>query len=271
MSENPKEQKPSIRRPLLRWSNQLDRPTEDEEILRPPAKQKPFTETDPWRVMRIMSEFVQGFDALAGLNKAVTLFGSARSKPADENYQAAVHVARLLGEAGFTIITGGGPGIMEAGNKGAQEAGALSVGLNIELPFEQHINPYVDLALDHRYFFIRKMMLVKYAQAFVIFPGGFGTMDELFEALTLIQTGKIRNFPIILFDSAYWRGLIAWLRNTMENEGKIAVEDRELLMITDSPNEVLQLVLESQVQDGRQADKERAAHSITRKIFSQDT
>jgi uncharacterized protein (TIGR00730 family) len=243
-------------------------PTEDEQLLLPPDKQVPFTETDPWRVMRIMSEFVQGFDALAQLSQAVTIFGSARTPPSDPNYKAAVETAYLLGEAGCAIITGGGPGIMEAANKGAREAGALSVGLNIELPFEQHVNPYVDIALNHRYFFVRKTMLVKYAQAFVIFPGGFGTMDELFESLTLIQTGKINNFPVVLFDSSYWSGLLDWLRNTMQAGGKIAEADLDLLLVTDSPEEVRDFVMSSIEENGDQVVRETAAQDVTRMVLS---
>jgi uncharacterized protein (TIGR00730 family) len=246
------------------------RQTEDEQLLRAPGKDVPFTETDPWRVMRIQSEFVQGFDALAELSQAVTIFGSARTKPGDPNYEAAVRTAYLLGEAGCAIITGGGPGIMEAANKGAQQAGVLSVGLNIELPFEQHVNPYVDLALNHRYFFVRKTMLVKYAQAFVIFPGGFGTMDELFESLTLIQTGKIRNFPVVLFDSSYWKGLLDWLRNTMGREGKISAADLDLLLLTDSPEEVRDFVIAS-IDDPEEAGerivRETAAQEVTREVL----
>ena len=172
MSEQTRKEKTATPKPFLEQASR-SRPTEDEQLLLAPDASVPFTETDPWRVMRIMSEFVQGFDALAELSQAVTIFGSARTKPGTPNYEAAVETAFLLGEAGCAIITGGGPGIMEAANKGAREAGALSVGLNIELPFEQHVNPYVDLSLNHRYFFVRKTMLVKYAQAFVIFPGGF--------------------------------------------------------------------------------------------------
>lgn len=208
---------------MIQTTTNLNRPTEDEKLLTAPAQEAvPFTQTDPWRVMRIMGEFVEGFDALAGLGTAVTIFGSARTKPDQPHYQQATEVARLLGQAGCAIITGGGPGIMEAANKGAKEAGSFSVGLNIQLPFEQHVNPYVDLAIEFRYFFVRKTMLVKYAQGFIIFPGGFGTMDELFEAITLVQTGKVHNFPIILFDSAYWAGLLQWVRQTMLAEGKIS-------------------------------------------------
>jgi uncharacterized protein (TIGR00730 family) len=208
-----------VENPSLNRAARTGRPTEDERLLEGP---EPFYKTDTWRVMRILGEFVEGFDALAELETAVTIFGSARAKPGDAQYETAVTVAQKLGEAGFNIITGGGPGIMEAGNKGARLAGVQSVGLNIELPFEQHLNPYVDLSIDFRYFFTRKVMLVKYAQAFVIFPGGFGTMDELFESLTLIQTGKVQNFPVVLFDTAYWGGLVAWLKDTMLAEGKIS-------------------------------------------------
>jgi uncharacterized protein (TIGR00730 family) len=244
------------------------RPTEDEELLRAPGPQLPFTESDPWRVMRIMSEFVQGFDALAELSRAVTIFGSARTKPGDPNYEAAVETAYLLGEAGCAIISGGGPGIMEAANKGAQQAGVLSVGLNIELPFEQHINPYVDLALNHRYFFVRKVMLVKYAQAFVIFPGGFGTMDELFESLTLIQTGKITNFPVVLFDRSYWQGLLDWMETAMEAQGKISPADLDLLLVTDSPQEVCDFVMDSIEESGDRQARETAAQDVTRRVFT---
>jgi len=221
--------------------------TQDEQLLASPAKGPDlaaFLHTDPWRVFRIMGEFVEGFDALANIGTAVTIFGSARVPPDHEQYRQATHVARLLGEQGFTIITGGGPGVMEAANKGAREAGARSVGCNIELPFEQHINPYVDVAINFRYFFVRKTMFVKYAEAFVIFPGGFGTLDELFEALTLIQTGKVRDFPVILFGSSYWQGLVDWIRGTLMAEKKISPEDIGLLTVTDSPEEVVRIIVE---------------------------
>ena len=183
--------------------------TRDEHLLTPQRRHRGEAwPTDSWRVLRIQSEFVQGFDSLGDLGPAVTIFGSARTKPGEAQYEAAVATARLLGEAGFGIITGGGPGIMEAGNKGASEADVESVGLNIELPFEQHVNPYCTQTIDFHYFFVRKTMLVRYAQAFVIFPGGFGTLDELMEALTLIQTGKIHNFPVILVGREFWGGLV---------------------------------------------------------------
>ncbi len=248
------------------------RVTEDEKLINV-RRHTPesFTQGDPWRVLRIMAEFVAGFEALADLGCAVTIFGSARVDADDPMYTATVETARLLGEAGFSIITGGGPGIMEAGNKGAVAAGARSVGLNIELPFEQHLNPYTDTALEFRYFFVRKMMFVKYACAFVIFPGGFGTVDELFEALVLIQTGKIRNFPIILFGSDYWRGLLDWMRNTMLADGKIAAHDLDLMVTSDSPEEVRDIVVRSLRDDQWWAAREEGARAETRRHLSPRT
>lgn len=241
--------------------------TEDQRLLAPPPPEEvSFIHSDPWRVMRIMGEFVEGFDALAELGPAISIFGSARVKPDDPQYQAAVEVARLLGEAGFAIITGGGPGIMEAANRGAHLAGAPSIGLNIELPFEQGFNPYVELGIEFRYFFVRKTMFVKYAQGFVIFPGGFGTMDELFEALTLIQTGKVQNFPVILFGSAYWNGLLAWLGGPMLDEGKICPEDLDLLIVTDSPEEVRDLLVRAYTERWRTAQEE-GARAATRQAL----
>ncbi|HET6760774.1 MAG TPA: TIGR00730 family Rossman fold protein, partial [Gemmatimonadaceae bacterium] len=193
--------------------------TEDEKLLQQPGPRIDFTRTDPWRVMRIMGEFIEGFDTLASVDRAVTIFGSARIGPDDPHYDAAMETARLLAEAGFAVITGAGPGIMEAGNKGARIGGGRSIGCNIELPVEQGSNPYVDTLVHFRYFFVRKTMFIKYSVAFVIFPGGFGTLDELFEALTLIQTGKVRNFPVVLFGSDSWRGLLDWLRDPMVAEG----------------------------------------------------
>jgi uncharacterized protein (TIGR00730 family) len=204
-----------------------------------------FTITDPWRVLRIMSEFINGFDALAHIPPCVTIFGSARTLPDDLAYAAAIETARLLAKAGFGIITGGGPGIMEAANKGAQEGGNLSIGCNIELPFEQAPNQYLDISLDFRYFFVRKTMFVKYSNAFIIFPGGFGTMDELFEALTLIQTKKVSNFPVILYGSKYWEGLLNWIRETMLDEEKVSVDDVALLRISDDPQEICDIVCDA--------------------------
>ena len=218
-----------------------------------------FTHTDPWRVFRIMSEFVDGFDELAQVPPSVAIFGSARTKPGDPSYEAAVQTAKLLAKAGFGIITGGGPGIMEAGNKGAQEGGNVSIGCTIELPFEQGPNPYLDISLDFRYFFVRKTMFVKYSEAFIIFPGGFGTMDELFEALTLIQTKKVSHFPVILYDSNYWAGLINWIRDTMLTTGKVSPEDVSLLMLSDDPEEICKLVIDAYQESYRQERSSRVS------------
>jgi hypothetical protein len=240
--------------------------TQDEALLESPAQQavKPgdFIHTDPWRVFRIMGEFVEGFDALANLGPAVTIFGSARVKPDHEQYALARETARLLGEASFTIITGGGPGIMEAANAGARDAGAMSVGCNIELPFEQHINPYVDVAINFRYFFVRKTMFVKYAEAFVIFPGGFGTLDELFEALTLIQTDKVRDFPVILFGKSYWQGLLDWIESTLLAEGKISPEDLKLMVVTDSPEEIARIIIDCHQRNCMAAEQKSVAAKV---------
>ena len=242
--------------------------TEDEKLLAvPDPNRAAFTHSDPWRVMRITGEFVEGFDALAGLGPAVTLFGSARTKADDPMYAAAMKTARLLGSAGLTIITGGGPGMMEAANRGAKAANAPSIGLNIELPFEQSLNPYVDISVDFRYFFARKTMMVKYAQAFVIFPGGFGTMDELFESLTLIQTGKVKNFPVILFGTAYWQGLLDWLNTTMLEAGNVAAADMKLLIVTDSPEEVKDIVVRSLQDPNWRTQQEEGARHKTRRVM----
>jgi len=219
--------------------------TQDEQLLESPRPDE-FKHTDPWRVFRIMGEFVEGFDELATLTRGIAIFGSARTKPDDPDYKAAQETAALLSAQGFAVITGGGPGIMEAANRGAFEAGGLSIGCNIELPFEQRPNSYQTLSLTFKYFFVRKMMFVKYSLAFVIFPGGFGTLDELFEALTLIQTKKIRNFPIVLFGKSYWSGMLDWLRDVMLPGGKIADHDMEMFHITDSPAEVIEIVVRSQ-------------------------
>jgi uncharacterized protein (TIGR00730 family) len=194
---------------------------------------------DAWRALRILSEFVEGFDTLSDLPPAVSLFGSARSRPGSPEWELAERVGAALARAGYAVITGGGPGVMEAANKGASEAQGLSVGLGIELPFEQGINDWVDIGIDFRYFFARKTMFVKYAQAFIVLPGGFGTLDELFEALTLVQTRKVTRFPVVLMGSAYWGGLIDWLRQTMQGEGKIGSADLELLLLTDDVDEAV--------------------------------
>ncbi len=194
---------------------------------------------ESWRVFRIMAEFVEAIEELSDITHAVSIFGSARVSPEDEYYNKTVELARLLAESGFSVITGGGPGIMEAANKGAAEAGGKSVGMNIRLPFEQKPNPYANISIDYKYFFIRKVMFVKYAMAYVILPGGFGTMDELFEALTLIQTKRIRSFPVVLMGSEYWEGLFSWLKNTMLGQGKISPEDIELFSIIDDPRAIV--------------------------------
>ncbi len=218
--------------------------TEDEKLLQSPGTDYgAFTRSDPWRVMRITSEFVEGFDALADISKGVTIFGSARTGPDDPQYAAACETARLLAIAGFSIMTGAGPGIMEAANKGAKLGGGHSVGCNIELPFEQGANPYVDTLVNFRYFFVRKTMFIKYSNAFIIFPGGFGTLDELFEALTLIQTGKIYQFPVVLFGRHYWAGLVRWMSSRLVGEGKISPDDLDLLLLTDDPSEAAQAVI----------------------------
>ncbi len=222
--------------------------TADECLLETAAD---FTESDPWRVLRIQAEFVTGFDAMAGVGPAVTIFGSARTPEDARIYGEAVETARLLAEEGLAIITGGGPGIMEAANRGAKLGGGTSVGFAIELPLEEVANPYVDIALAFRYFFVRKTMFVKYAQAFVIFPGGFGTMDELFEALTLIQTDKIHNFPVVLYGSDYWAGLLDWLKNTVEGRANISPGDRELLLVVDTPEAVRDALAEGMGLPGR--------------------
>src|SRR5215471_2545581 len=196
---------------------------------------------DPWRVLRILSEFVEGFDALNEVGPAVTVFGSARAKPNNPYYIQGRQLGEALAKRGFAVITGGGPGIMEAVNRGYHEAGGLSVGCNIELPHEQSLNKYVDLGVEFRYFFVRKNMFVKYARGFVIFPGGFGTLDELFESLTLAQTGKIEHFPIVLFGTPYWEGLLSWLRDHVLSAGAIAADDLKLMTLTDDPEEAAEM------------------------------
>ena len=219
--------------------------TQDEQLLESPRIDE-FTHTDTWRVFRIMGEFVEGFDELATLTRGISIFGSARSKPGAPDYLAAQETAALLAREGFAVITGGGPGIMEAANRGAFEAGGLSIGCNIELPFEQKPNDYLTRSLTFKYFFVRKMMFVKYSLGFIIFPGGFGTLDELFEALTLIQTKKIRDFPVVLFGTKYWSGMMNWLHDVVLPDGKIATRDLSLFHLTDSPEEVVQIVIKSQ-------------------------
>jgi uncharacterized protein (TIGR00730 family) len=247
----------ALRRPpngrAVRRSRRLSGRTEDEEFLNRPTTDRPraivpeqgaFTHTEPWRVLRIQAEFVYGLNALAEVGAGVAVFGSARTPEDHPWYAAARELGRRFAEAGFAVITGGGPGLMEAANRGAREANGLSIGCNIELPHEQKGNPYANLSINFRYFFVRKTMFVKFADAFVIFPGGFGTLDELFEALTLVQTRKIHRFPIVLFGSEYWGGLLSWIRDTQLASGTIAPEDLGLLSVTDSVDEAVSLVLD---------------------------
>jgi uncharacterized protein (TIGR00730 family) len=236
------QQRPGIRRAPASAA----RPTEDRKLLiRRPYADVSFLESDAWRALRILGEFVEGFDVLAKLGPAVSIFGSARAHHGDPMYAVARTVGQRLAEEGFTVITGGGPGIMEGANRGAFEAGGVSVGLGIELPHEQGLNSYVTLPIDFRYFFVRKTMFVKYAQAFVIFPGGFGTLDELFESLTLVQADKIDHFPIILIGIEYWQGLLDWLRGPVLDERKVDPPDLELLRLTDDPEEAVGWIVDA--------------------------
>ncbi len=220
-------------------------PTEDEKLLNEPVDAETVRirrNSDSWRVLRIMGEFTWGFENLQDVAGGVSIFGSARTRPDQPMYQAAVETAALFAKAGIPVITGGGPGIMEAANKGAFEAGGLSIGCNIELPHEQHNNPYLTRSLDFKFFFVRKTMFVKYAVGFVVFPGGFGTLDEVFEALTLIQTGKVTGFPVVLFGTEYWSGLMEWIRARLLEEGMISPGDEHLLTVTDDPHEVVRII-----------------------------
>jgi uncharacterized protein (TIGR00730 family) len=221
-----------------------EREHNDRELLqtRPRAEETDFTSSDPWRVFRIQGEFVEGFDALHSIGPSVAIFGSSRLTPDNQYYKAAELTAQLVARKGLNIITGGGPGIMEAANKGAFDEAGISVGCNIELPMEQVPNQYQNISLHFRYFFVRKMMFVKYAVAFVIFPGGYGTIDELFEALTLVQVEKIRHFPVILFGAKYWTPLENWVKETMLTEGCVSEGDLDLFTITDDPEEVAKII-----------------------------
>jgi len=227
--------------PVTLRRSQVQRTTTDQRLLdvRGPSD---WVHTDPWRVLRIQSEFVEGFGLLAELPRAVSVFGSARTRPDSPEYALGRDLGVALAEAGWAVITGGGPGVMEAVNRGASEADGLSVGLGIELPFEQSLNAWVDLGLNFRYFFARKTMFVKYAQAFVILPGGFGTMDELFEALTLVQTHKVNQFPVVLLGTAFWAPLLNWLRTSLVAEGYVSPGDLDLITCTDSVSETVALI-----------------------------
>ncbi len=226
--------------------------------------------TDPWRVLRIQSEFVEGFGLLSQLRRAVSVFGSARTPADHPEYATGRALGSALVEAGYAVITGGGPGVMEAANRGASEAGGVSVGLGIELPFENRLNDWVDIGINFRYFFARKTMFVKYAQAFVILPGGFGTLDELFEALTLVQTRKVTRFPVILFGTEYWSGLVDWLRGTALADGKIAPPDLELIRLTDDVDEAVSIIVEADADRSVQDRAEMVAVDETRSAHAHD-
>jgi uncharacterized protein (TIGR00730 family) len=228
--------------PVLLRRGQVQATTTDQRLL-DTHDSGDWVHTDPWRVLRIQAEFVEGFGALAAIGPAVSIFGSARTEPSDPHYALAEQVAARLADAGYAVITGGGPGIMEAGNKGACQAGGVSIGLGIELPFEQGLNEWVDLGINFRYFFARKTMFVKYSQGFVVLPGGFGTLDELFEALTLVQTSKVTGFPVVLMGREYWSGLLAWLWSTMATTGRISMRDLDLVHVTDDPREAVDIIV----------------------------
>ncbi|HEV3162863.1 MAG TPA: TIGR00730 family Rossman fold protein [Isosphaeraceae bacterium] len=243
-----------IPEPSAGGSPSRKRPTEDEWLLNRPVPAEPqakvpelgaYTHTDLWRVLRIQGEFVYGFNALSEVGSSVAVFGSARVQKGHPRYEAARELGRKLAEAGFAVITGGGPGLMEAANQGAFEAGGLSIGCSIELPFEQYQSPYTNLSINFRYFFVRKTMFVKYSNGFAIFPGGVGTLDELFEAVTLVQTRKISRFPIVLYESAYWKGLLQWMEDTQLAAGAISREDLEMLITTDSVDEIRDIMVDA--------------------------
>jgi uncharacterized protein (TIGR00730 family) len=238
-----------FRGPVVMRRGQVQASTTDQRLLdsRGPSE---WVHTDPWRVMRIQAEFVEGFGALAELGPAISVFGSARSRPDDPDYLLGVKLGAALAQSGFGVITGGGPGAMEAANRGASEAGGVSVGLGIELPFESGLNPWVDIGINFRYFFARKTMFVKYAQGFMALPGGFGTFDEIFEAVTLVQTHKVTSFPVVLLGTTYWGGLIEWVRNVVLEQGKISPKDLDILHLTDDIDEAVSIV-----------DAARKAHS----------
>ncbi len=248
----------------LRFSNRmLPAKTSDEKLLEPDTGPG-WLHTDPWRIMRIQSEFVEGFGALAELGPAVSVFGSARLKEGTKEYQLGAQVAEELVAAGYAVITGGGPGVMEAANRGAKEADGTSVGLGIELPFEQGMNPYVDLGVNFRYFFVRKTMFVKYAQGFIVLPGGYGTLDELFEALTLVQTGKVQRFPIVLLGSEFWGGMLDWLRDVPGAAGTIGPTDVDLMHLTDDPKEAVEYIMTAQQVMKKHEQLARGARSAAR-------
>jgi uncharacterized protein (TIGR00730 family) len=235
--------------PILKRRREAEESTTTDQHLLDSRGASDWVHTDPWRVMRIQAEFIEGFGALAELGPAISVFGSARTGPEHPSYEVGEQVGRQLAEAGFAVITGGGPGTMEAANKGASQAGGVSVGLGIELPFESGLNQWVDKGINFRYFFARKTMFVKYSQGFVVLAGGLGTLDELFEALTLVQTRKVTRFPIVLVGVAYWSGLLDWLRDTAMADGKIAEKDLDMLTLTDDIDDVVRLMVEARNGD----------------------
>jgi uncharacterized protein (TIGR00730 family) len=256
-SIHPDRPRQKSRGPIVMRRGQVQTSTTDQRLLdsRGPSD---WVHTDPWRVLRIQSEFVEGFGMLAELGPAISVFGSARTGPDHPDYEKTRQLGRELAQAGFAVITGGGPGIMEAANRGASEAGGVSVGLGIELPFEEGLNDWVDVGINFRYFFARKTMFVKYAQGFVVMPGGFGTFDEVFEALTLVQTRKVTSFPIVLMGSEYWRGLLDWLRDTVLGENKIHAVDLDLLQVTDDVDQAVKIMTEAARHRGPSVQAERA-------------
>jgi uncharacterized protein (TIGR00730 family) len=266
--ENPFDEPPVEQRkgPVTLRRRAIEASTTDQRLLdsRGPTD---WLHSDTWRVLRIQAEFVEGFGALAELGRAVSIFGSARTPRDAPEYALGIEVGRRFARAGYAVITGGGPGVMEAANRGALEAGGVSVGLGIELPFEQGMNEWVDVGVNFRYFFARKTMFVKYAQGFVVLPGGFGTLDELFEALVLVQTRKVTSFPVVLLGRAYWSGLVDWLRDTMLAEGKIAERDLDLFQITDDPDEAVRIIVGS--DDAGDTDTETDRTRIEREAAEQ--
>jgi uncharacterized protein (TIGR00730 family) len=270
-ARDPQESGPAERLngPVLRRRQQIRTETTDQRLLdrRGPSD---WLHTDPWRVLRIQSEFVEGFGLLAELPRAVSVFGSARTTPSHPEYATGLALGAALARAGFAVITGGGPGTMEAVNRGTSEAGGVSVGLGVELPFEQRLNDWVDVGINFRYFFARKTMFVKYAQAFVILPGGFGTLDELFEALTLVQTRKVTRFPVILFGREYWNGLVDWLTTTVFPAGKISSTDLELLTLTDDVDEAVATIVAAAFSQSAQAKAEERAYEQAQRVHAND-
>ena len=249
--------------PLTYRGSAIPQTTTDQRLLdrRGPTD---WVHTDPWRVLRIQSEFVEGFGLLSELGRAVSVFGSARIKPGSPYYELGTEVGSLLAQAGYVVVTGGGPGLMEAANKGAAEAGGSSVGLGIELPFEQSLNEFVDTGVTFRYFFVRKTMFVNYSQAFVVLPGGFGTLDELFEAITLVQTRKVTRFPVVLIGTEFWGGLVEWIRGRLLEEGVISPEDPELIHLTDDPAEAVAVIDKAHADMAREKEERAAAEALAR-------